>query len=105
MTISNEGIEMNTMNTEELLKSARGLIKAAENCFFITATGDGHPHARLMQPYDAEPDFTIYFGASPRSRKVRELEHQSKVSLAFYNQLETSYLILVQEPKQAGYRD
>jgi general stress protein 26 len=83
------------MTAEQLLAAARELIKATEYCFFITETPDGHPHARLMQPYDPETDLTMYFGASPRSRKVRELQRQSKISLAFYNQQQTAYVTLL----------
>jgi general stress protein 26 len=85
---------MNTLTEDQLLDVARKLIKATEYCFFITEGGDHIPHARLMQPYDPERDFTIYFGASPRSRKIREIRKQQKVSLAFYNQQETAYLTL-----------
>ena len=85
---------MNKLTAEQLIAAARGLIKTTEYCFFVTISPDGHPHARLMQPYDPEDDLTIYFGASPRSRKVRELQRQSKVSLAFYNQQETAYVTL-----------
>lgn len=85
---------MDTSSAEQLLIAARELIKSTEYCFFITESNDGHPHARLMQPYEPEKDFTVYFGASPRSRKVREILRQSKTSLAFYNQQETAYLSL-----------
>lgn len=86
---------MNTLTTDQLLAAVRELIKATEYCFFITESTDGHPHARLMQPYDPDNDLTMYFGASPRSRKVRELHRQKKVSLAFYNQQETAYVTLL----------
>ncbi len=86
---------MNKMTAEQLLDAARGLIKQTEYCFFVTQSGDGHPHARLMQPYDPEKDFTFYFGASPNSRKVRELHGQSKVSLAFFSAQETAYVTLL----------
>lgn len=86
---------MNTLTKDQLLDVARRLIRATEYCFFITEGGDRLPHARLMQPYEPEKDFTIYFGASPRSRKIREVRRQSKVSLAFYNQQETAYLTLL----------
>lgn len=86
---------MNEMTIEELLATARELIKTTEYGFFITEGKDGHPHARLMQPFSPENDFTIYFGASPRSRKVRQILRQPKTSLAFYNQQATAYVTLV----------
>ena len=85
---------MNTLTKDQLLDVARKLIKTTEYCFFISDVGDHVPHARLMQPYEPERDFTIYFGASPRSRKIREIRRQPKVSLAFYSQQETAYLTL-----------
>ncbi|HEY6951212.1 MAG TPA: pyridoxamine 5'-phosphate oxidase family protein [Bacteroidota bacterium] len=85
---------MNEMTVDELLAATRELIRTTEYCFFITAGKDGHPHARLMQPFPPENDFTIYFGASPRSRKVRQLLGQPRVSLAFYNQQSTAYVTL-----------
>ncbi len=88
---------MNKLTAEQLVAAARKLMKTTEYCFFITQSSDGHPHARLMQPYDSESNLTVYFGASPRSRKVRELQHQSKVSLAFYDQQETAYVTLMGE--------
>lgn len=86
---------MNKMTAEQLLAAARDLMKKTEYCFFITQSRDGHPHARLMQPYEPESDLALFFGASPRSRKVQELQHQPRVSLAFYNQQETAYVTLL----------
>jgi general stress protein 26 len=86
---------MNTLTTDQLLDAARALVKSTEYCFFITERSDGHPHARLMQPYEPEKDFTIYFGASPRSRKVREVLKHPNVAIAFYNQQETAYLTML----------
>ena len=86
---------MNKMTADQLLNAVRGLMKTTEYCFFITRGGDGQSQARLMQPYDPENDLTIYFGASPASRKVRELQKQSRVSLAFFNQQETAYVTLL----------
>ncbi len=88
---------MNKLTADQLLAAARGLVKSTEYCFFITESPDGHPHARLMQPYEPETDLTVYFGASPRSRKVRELQRQAKVALAFYNQQETAYVTMLGE--------
>jgi general stress protein 26 len=86
---------MNTMTTDQLLDAVRKLIKSTEYCFFITEHKDGHPHARLMQPYEPEIDFSVYFGASPRSRKIREIRRKPKVSIAFYNQQETAYVSML----------
>jgi general stress protein 26 len=86
---------MNTMSSEQILDAARKIIKAAEYCFFITTDETGQPNARVMQPYEPEKDFTIYFGASPRSRKVKDVLRQPKVTLTFFLPQETAYLTLM----------
>jgi len=86
---------MNTLTSKQLLDAVRGLIKTTEYCFFITESGTNVLHARLMQPYEPEQDFTIYFGASPRSRKIHEIRRQPNVTLAFYNQQETAYVTMM----------
>jgi general stress protein 26 len=85
---------MNTMTVDQLISAARKMAMDAEYCFFITVGAEGRPNARLMQPYDPESDFTIYFGASPRSRKVQDILKQPKVTIAFYNPQETAYLTI-----------
>jgi len=86
---------MTKMTTDQLLDAVRRLIKSTEFCFFVTQGESGHPNARLMQPYEPDKDLTMYFGASPRSRKVRDVLQHPNISLAFYNQQETAYLTML----------
>ena len=83
-----------TMSVDQLLDAARATMKGAEYCFFISTGSSGHPIARIMQPYDPEKDMTIYFGASPRSRKLRDIRSNDAVTLAFFDAQETAYLTM-----------
>ena len=80
------------MTTEQLLDAARATIKGSEYCFFVTIGSDGKPNARLMQPFEPEPDLTMWFGASPDSRKIKDLGLGNQVTLAFYDAAATAYL-------------
>ncbi|MFN8459693.1 MAG: pyridoxamine 5'-phosphate oxidase family protein, partial [Anaerolineae bacterium] len=82
------------MTSEHLLEVAVATIKAAEYCFLITLSEAGQANARLMQPFEPEPDLTIWFGASPTSRKVQEIRRASQVTLAYHYAQENAYAIL-----------
>jgi general stress protein 26 len=79
---------------EQLTEAAKATIEAAKYCFLITVDESAVPHARLMQPFTPEEDLTVWLGTSLQSRKVREIYHNSRVSLAFYDVKETAYITL-----------
>jgi general stress protein 26 len=83
------------MSPEETLNIVTATIKAAEFCFLITAGENGHAHARLMQPFGAEKDLTIWMGLSPHSRKAREIKINPHVTLAYQHAPEGAYVTLL----------
>jgi general stress protein 26 len=82
------------MRPEDLLAITRDTIKAAEFCFLITLTPANQVHARLMQPYPPENDLTIWFGVSPTSRKVQEIQINPQVTLAYSFAEQGAYVTL-----------
>jgi general stress protein 26 len=93
--MDDRSLHLSEMTTEQLLQAARATIKGAEYCFFVTVGSDGKPNARLMQPFEPETDLTMWFGASPKSRKIKDLEHSNQVTLAFYDSVATAYLSVI----------
>lgn len=83
------------MAAEVWLEIAKGTIEGAEYCFLITQTESGWAHARLMHPFKPEQDLTIWFGASPRSRKVREIGRNNQVTVTYENPREHAYVTLL----------
>jgi general stress protein 26 len=79
----------------QLLAIAREIMKEADYCFFMTQGESGEINARLMHPFEPDAEFNIWLGASPNSRKVREILKQSKVTLAFINPRSTAYVTIV----------
>ena len=68
--------------TGELLQAAREVIAASRYCFFITSDNTGQPQARLMQQFPPGPDFTIWMGTNPRSRKVAQVRANPRTAVA-----------------------
>lgn len=83
------------MSAEHLFAVAARTIRAAEYCFLVTLAASGQPHVRLMQPFAPEDDLTIWFGTNPQSRKIQEIQRDSRVALSFHHAAETAYVTLV----------
>lgn len=87
---------MGKLTVDRLLEVARANMKGAQNCFLITVTATGQPTARMMLPFDAEDDLTVWLAASPNSRKVAEIRANDRVALAYdYGQQEGAYVTLL----------
>lgn len=86
---------MNPTNVADALVTARSIIKKADYCFFITHGANGESNARLMHPFEPDGDFNIWFGASPSSRKVREVTQHNKVTLTFLSPTDTAYTTIL----------
>lgn len=85
---------MPPITAELLLETAKSSIRTAEYGFLITLGERGEAHARLVQPFEPEPDMTIWIGTWSKSRKVREIQKDSRVTLAFHDKEGTAYVTL-----------
>ena len=83
------------MTAEIWLEAAEAIIASVEYCFLITQGDSGWANARQMQPFPPEENMTIWFGASPRSRKIREIEQNNRVTVAYDNPEEGAYVTLL----------
>jgi general stress protein 26 len=83
------------MTAADWLEVARITVESKEYCFFITHSESGHANARLVQPFKPEEDFTIWFGTSPRSRKVREIAANDQVTVTYENAGDHAYVTLL----------
>jgi general stress protein 26 len=82
------------MTLEQLLEITRITMSAAEFSFLTTLSTSGEINARLMQHFTPEEDLTIWFGASPRSRKVRDIRQHRHAAVAFQSSTEPAYVTL-----------
>lgn len=86
---------MGVQQTDSMLATARAIMKEADYCFFMSHGDSGEINARLMHPFEPDAEFNVWLGASPNSRKVREILKQNKVTLAFLNPRSTAYVTIV----------
>jgi len=86
---------MRPITPELVIEAAKKSIGSVDYCFLITLSESGQPHARLVQPFEAEPHLTIWIGTWAESRKVGEIQKDSRVALAFYDEEDTAYVTLL----------
>jgi general stress protein 26 len=82
------------MNIEHVLDVARETMRAADYCFLMTLGNSDRINARLMQHFPPGDDLIVWFGTSPHSRKVIDLDPHHYVTLAFQAPQEPAYATL-----------
>lgn len=78
----------------KLTNAAKEIIASAGTCALITLDENGLPNARTMDPFLPESDFTVWFGTNPKSRKVKQIENNSNVTLYYLDKNTTGYVVL-----------
>jgi general stress protein 26 len=73
---------------------AREIIDASGNCALITIDDEGQPRARTMDPFAPEDDFTIWFGTNTKSRKVKQIKNEPRVTLYYFDKPSSSYVTI-----------
>jgi general stress protein 26 len=73
---------------------ARRIVAAAPYPTFITVDATGQPQARTVQPVTPDSVWTVWIATNPRTRKVREVEKQSRVALHYFDTTSESYVAI-----------
>lgn len=80
-------------DTKKDLKEIAGeVIIASKNCALITVDSLGVAHARTMDPFVPEEDFTIWLATNPKSNKVKEIRRNPKVTLYYFDKEDSGYV-------------
>jgi general stress protein 26 len=80
-----------------ILAAARDVMAEARYATLISLGPDGHPQARIMEPFAPEEDFTVWLATNSRSRKVTEIARDPRVTLLYFDRDGASYVTLVGE--------
>jgi len=72
-----------------LIAAAREIMGAQTYCALVTLDATGRPQVRTMNPFPPEEDMTVWFATNTRSRKVREMRRDPRVTL-YYSDHETA---------------
>ncbi len=81
-------------SVEQLLGIARDIMTTVQYCVLITLDETGQANARLMQPFPPEPDLTLWFGTSPRSRKALNIRRNPHITVLYQDTTNNAYLTL-----------
>ncbi|UAM98563.1 pyridoxamine 5'-phosphate oxidase family protein [Polaribacter litorisediminis] len=73
---------------------AKEIMRDAKNCALITIDSVGIAHARTMDPFLPEEDFTVWMGTKPKSLKVQQIQKNKNVTLYYFDTKTGSYVTL-----------
>lgn len=85
VSINLQAQKKNTNNIEgdTIVFVARSIIESTKYCALITVDSTGEVHARTMEVFPLENDFTIWFGTNAKSRKVAEIHNNPNVTVYY----------------------
>jgi general stress protein 26 len=69
----------------EVIAAARDIMQTARYATLVSIGADGHPQARVIDPFVPEADFTIWVGTNRQTRKVGEIRANPRVTLLYFN--------------------
>jgi general stress protein 26 len=93
-----------------LLAVARRVIQKARYATLVTVGEDGHPQARIVDPFPPEADMTVWLATNPNTRKVAQMARDGRVTLLWFDPAGPSYVTLlgraepVRDPVERGKR-
>lgn len=89
------GAQAAAANRGEVLTAARDIMQAARYATLVTIGIDGQPQARIVDPFVAEPDFTVWVGTNALTRKVADIRRDARVTLLYFNAERGEYVTLI----------
>src|SRR5258706_3843570 len=78
-----------------VLDAARATMKAAQFCFLITVDDQRQPQARILNPFDPEPDMKVWLGTNRNTRKVGQIRKNPRVTLAYWDAAGNGYVTML----------
>lgn len=80
------------VSRDSLLKIAHIIVDSAKCKVLVSVDEDGKPHAREMDPFAPEENWTIWFGTNPNTRKVQQIKNNPNVAVFYYDSKSLSYV-------------
>jgi len=80
---------------QEVIVAAKEVISAANFVSLISLDQEQQPRARIMEFFQPDADFEIWMATNPKSRKVTQIEQQSKVTLHYFDTTQLAYVSLM----------
>jgi len=80
---------------KELLDTARQIMESAHYCALITVDQSGWPQARTIDPFLPESNMVVWFATNPKTRKVPQIQADSRVTLYYFDLGSLGYVTLL----------
>jgi general stress protein 26 len=77
------------------IAAARQLMSEARYCALITIGDDGQPQARTIDPSAPDERLNVWFVTNPATRKVRQIEHDARVTLYYFVEKSMAYVTVI----------
>lgn len=84
-----------TPTRAQVIAAAKAIIQEAHFCTFVTIGPDGHPQARIVDPFPPDSAFTIWIATNPVTRKVREIDRDPRVTLLCFNEAKSEFVTVI----------
>lgn len=78
-----------------ILAAARDVMTQARYCALVTLGENGHPQARVVDPFPPDDTMTVWIGTSPATRKVAEIAKDPRVTLMYFDPKSEGYVTLL----------
>jgi general stress protein 26 len=82
------------LDRQSLIANAREIMNTARYCALITVDATGGPHARTMDPFSPAEDMVVWLATNPKSRKVREIRRNQRVTLYYFVSEDQAYVTI-----------
>jgi general stress protein 26 len=79
----------------QIIAAAMIIMQEARYCTLVTLGGDGHPQARVVDPFPPDSDLTIWMATNPVTRKVQEIRRDPRVTLLCFNPAKFEYVTVI----------
>ncbi len=92
--VAAQAVQADPATRAEVL-AAVDIMREARYATLVTIGEDGHPEARIVDPFYPEADLTIWIATHPRTRKVGEIKRDPVVTLLYFNASGLEYVTVV----------
>jgi len=79
----------------QIIAAAKDIMQAARYCTLVTIGPDGHPQARIVDPFPPDSDLTIWIATNPLTRKVQDIGRDHRVTLLYFNPTASEYVTVL----------
>lgn len=89
-----QSVAQDTASRSRVIAAAKDVMQAARFATFVTIGEDGHPQARIVDPFAPDSDLTVWIATNPLTRKVSEIRRDARVTLLYFNTAAQEFVTL-----------